>query len=273
MMIQGFYLSLAVSILYFIIAIFFMVHFFTGRRLFSISTNILLILNLLLHTYQLIATGMAEQRLPLVNLFEALSVLSLLTAVLYLLLCFLLKAKSLGVFVFPMVFTFHLISTVGVKIVYLAEELFRSPLFMFHTITTIIGYGCFAYSMVLGVMYLYLFRELKRKKLRLMFDRLPPLELLDKLNNAIQLLGFIFLSLGIAAGLLMAHIYWGTMPLLDPKIFLSLCLWVLYLFGILMRRISSWSGRKMSYLSVIGFAWMVFSFLVVRIIFITVHNF
>jgi ABC-type transport system involved in cytochrome c biogenesis permease subunit len=272
-MLPGFYLSLTITVLYFIIAIFFIIHFFTSRRFFSISTIVLLVINLLLHAYQLITTSIAEQRFPLVNLFEALSVLAFFTAVLYLLLHYLLKAEAIGVFVFPMVFTFHAISTVGVKIVYLKEELFRSPLFMFHTISTLVGYGCFVYSMVLGVMYLYLFRELRQKKLRLMFDRLPPLELLDTLNNKIQLIGFIFLSLGIVAGLFMAHIFWGTLPLLDPKIFLSLCLWFLYLFGILMRRISSWSGRRMSFLSVIGFAWMVFSFLVVRLIFITVHNF
>ena len=52
--------------------------------------------------------------------------------------------------------------------------MFRSSLFGSHTLATSLGYAAFAYSMILGLMYLHLFRELKAKDLRRTYDRLPP---------------------------------------------------------------------------------------------------
>jgi ABC-type uncharacterized transport system permease subunit len=268
-----FYTGIALSVLYLVISVFYIVYFITNRQFFRKTERILLWFNLLFHAYYLVATGMAVRKIPLNSMFEAMAVLAFLVAVLYMLMRFLVKAEALGLFVFPLIFTFQAIATIGTKIIYLNEELFRSPLFFFHTLTTLMGYVGFVYSMVLGVMYLQLFRELKRKKIRMMFDRLPPLELMERLNGTSQLVGFIFLSFGIGSGTVMALQVWGELPIFDPKILLSFLLWVLYLFSILIRALSDWSGRKMSYISLVGFAIMVFTIMVVRLVFTTLHNY
>ncbi len=268
-----FYMSLALSVFYLLIAIFFFVFFFTGRKYIFTLTRVLIFLNLSLHIVFLVLEGIRDGRIPVTSVFEAMSVTALLLTLLYLIIPSGLKAESIGVFIFPLIFTFQALSAVGSRVVYLDKDLFKTPIFSFHTITTIIGYAAFVYSMILGIMYLHLFHELKIKKLRWMYDRLPPLELLEKMNNVSMNTGFIFLTLGILSGMVLARSAWGTIPFLDPKIFLSVILWLTYLFGILMRRFFKWIGKKLSYVSVFGFVIMVFTFFFVKMVFSTMHNF
>jgi ABC-type transport system involved in cytochrome c biogenesis permease subunit len=146
-------------------------------------------------------------------------------------------------------------------------------LFGGHTLATLLGYAAFAFSMILGLMYLHLFRELKQKRLRRMFDRHPPLELLERMNNIALTAGFVFLSVGILLGSILAVRVWGYIPLTDPKILLSAVLWLLYVVGIVLRRVFSWSGRKQSCFGVFGFAVVVVFMVMVRLILQTLHRF
>jgi ABC-type transport system involved in cytochrome c biogenesis permease subunit len=146
-------------------------------------------------------------------------------------------------------------------------------LFGSHTVATLLGYAAFAYSMILGLMYLHLFRELKKKRLRWMFDRLPPLSLLERMNDITLAAGFLFLTAGIALGAVLAVRVWGGIPLRDPKILLSALLWLLYVIGIVLRCSLKWSAKKRSYFSIVGFVIVVLFMASVRLLLPTVHKF
>jgi ABC-type uncharacterized transport system permease subunit len=213
----------------------------------------------------------------LTTVFDALSVLAFVLTVITLVFEIRLKQQSIGFFVFPVVFVLQGISFFDTGVVQLFENInetiFTLPLFYFHTLTTVIGYSFFLYSMLIGIMYLRLFKELKQKSFHRGYDKMPPLRLLEKMNRVGLLVGFGFLSAGIVSGSIMAARILHQFPFTDPKIILSLILWIIYLFGLVMHLGRKWSGRKMAFVSIVGSVVMVFSVFVVNFLFPTFHRF
>jgi len=205
------------------------------------------------------------------------SVLAFLLAVITISIEIFTKQQSIGVFTFPFIFILQLISFFDAGIVPLfegiEESVFQLPLFSFHTLSTVIGYSFFIYSMIIGVMYLRMFKQLKYKQFHLEYDNLPPLRLLERLNFVGLIVGFVFLTLGIIGGSLLAYRVWNTVPVRDPKILLSLLLWCIYLFGFMMKLFKKWGGKKMAYMSITGSIIIAFSAFVVNLLFPTFHRF
>ena len=123
------------------------------------------------------------------------------------------------------------------------------------------------------LMYLHLFREIKRSRPSHMYDRLPPLGLLDRLNTTAIVGGFVFLAVGIFLGGALAVSIWNHIPMLDAKILASLVLWGVYVFGLLMLALSKWSGRKMSLVSICGFVVVIVGVVVARLFDSSFHRF
>lgn len=268
-----FYLSSTISGIYFIIGILYIRYFFTNKKYLHSIGRVLTLLNIVIHVFFMIYFGKIEGRVPITSVFEAMTFLALLLAGLYVFIELSTGVKSIGSFVFPLIFIFQLAATFGITVVELDESIFKSPLFGIHTITAMIGYSAFVFSMIIGIMYLTLFHEIKGKKLRFIYDRLPPLETMDKLNVRGFIVGFIFLTVGIISGVVWARRAWDDLSFFDPKIFLSWVLWLIYLVGIICRGVFRWSGRKLGFISIIGFAVMIFTFVFVNIIFPTIHEF
>jgi ABC-type transport system involved in cytochrome c biogenesis permease subunit len=220
-----------------------------------------------------VSLGRLEGKVPLTTVFEAMTVLAFLLAAVYYFIEISTGIKSMGSFVFPLIFLFQIVSTFGVNVIEENNAVFNTPLFGIHVFTSMIGYSAFVFSMILGVMYIYLFREIKGKKLRFIFDRLPPLESLEKMNIRSVILGFIFLTVGIISGVIWARSAWLELSFFDPKIFISWVMWLIYFVSIVCRFIFSWSGRKLGYMSVFGFIVMIFTFVFVNLIFPTIHEF
>jgi ABC-type transport system involved in cytochrome c biogenesis permease subunit len=265
--------SIALAASYLAISFFAGAFFYTGRRSFSITTDVLMLAVLPAHLAYLVALGITKQKVPFTSFFEALSAIAFFLTFLSSILHVALKIKAAAVFSFPLVFVCQLLSAAGSRIIFLNEGLFRSPLFGAHTLSTLLGYAAFACSMVMGLMYLHLFRELKQRKPRRMYDHAPPLELLALMNDAALGAGFLFLSLGILLGSILAVRVWGRVPFADPKILLSVALWVIYVVGILLRWVFRWTDRKLSYFSVSGFAVVVVFMAAVRLFLPTFHRF
>jgi ABC-type transport system involved in cytochrome c biogenesis permease subunit len=268
-----FAISLGISLCYLAISFFAGAFFYTGRRGFSIATDALIVVALPSHLAYLVALGITDQKVPLTSFFEALSVIAFFLTFLSSILHLGFKIKAAAVFSFPLVFVCQLLATVGSRVIFLDQGLFRSALFGAHTLSTLLGYAAFACSMIMGLMYLHLFRELKGRRLRRMYDRLPPLELLERMNDAALLAGFAFLTSGIVLGSILAVRVWGLLPVTDPKILLSALLWLIYVTGFLLRLVFRWSARKLSYFSVSGFAAMVTFMVAVRLLLPTLHRF
>ncbi len=202
----------------------------------------------------LVALGVRSGRFPVTTVFEAMSFLALLLAVVSL--AFELRGtrKSFGGFAFPLVFLFQLLSVLFSRTPALGASIVRLPLFSFHTISTLLGYSCFIYAMVLGLLYLYVFHGIRAKRFRVLGHQLPPMEILDQTNVVTQVAGLIFLGLGIASGSGLSLLVWERLPWTDIKILLSAALWIFFLVSILLRGLLRWGGRRMSFMPIVGFA-------------------
>jgi ABC-type transport system involved in cytochrome c biogenesis permease subunit len=266
-----------ITALYLLIGVSYCVLFFSKRIRFLRIVHVITGIALVLHVIFLLAIGLEKGALPAQSLFEVMSVLAFLLAVITISIEMVTKQQSIGVFTFPFIFILQLISffEAGIAPLFegIDESVFRLPLFNFHTLSTVIGYSFFIYSMIIGLMYLRMFRQLKNKQFHLEYDNLPPLRLLERLNLVGLIVGFIFLTLGIVAGSLLTLRVWDTVPVRDPKILLSLLLWCIYLFGFIMKLFKKWGGRKMAYMSITGSIIIAFSAFVVNLLFPTFHRF
>ncbi len=243
------------------------------NKTLDVTVRILLITSITAHLFLIIFIGTTRGVIALSTVFEALSALALFMAVTLLALEIRLAEKSPGAFIVPLIFFLQIISAFGFRVPVLDKNIIQMPLFTLHTITTIIGYTFFFYSFILGVMHLYLLGRFKRKKFDDLFFELPPLKILEKLNIIALLAGFILLSIGLTTGTRLAYLIWKTIPFSDPKIFLSIVLWIVYLLSLLTIGIFKLKGRMMSYCSIIGFILIIVILMIESFTNITIHKF
>jgi len=158
--------------------------------------------------------------------------------------------------------------------------LLRSPLFTLHIVTVLFAYASFALACVLGVTYVLLFKEIKAKHLGFFYDRLPSLQTLDVMNGRATVVGWVFLTCGLAIGGIWAsQLHTAADPRLqsmnvgDPKILIAVLSWGMYSFALFARRMIGWTGRRAAWLSAIGFAIVLLNFLPVGYFLTRSHNF
>jgi ABC-type transport system involved in cytochrome c biogenesis permease subunit len=158
--------------------------------------------------------------------------------------------------------------------------LLRSPLFTLHIVSVLFAYASFALACVLGVTYVLLFKEIKAKHLGFFYDRLPSLQTLDVMNGRAIVVGWIFLTCGLAIGGIWASQLQAvadprvqSMNVGDPKILIAVLSWAMYSFALFARRAIGWTGRRAAWLSAIGFAIVLLNFLPVGYFLTRSHNF
>ena len=158
--------------------------------------------------------------------------------------------------------------------------LLRSPLFTLHIVTVLFAYASFALACVLGVTYVLLFKEIKAKHLGFFYDRLPSLQTLDVMNGRATVVGWVFLTCGLAIGGIWASQLHSvadprlqSMNVGDPKILIAVLSWGMYSFALFARRMIGWTGRRAAWLSAIGFAIVLLNFLPVGYFLTRSHNF
>ena len=89
---------------------------------------------------------------------------------------------------------------------------------------------------------------------------LPPLEELDNLIYRVIWMSFPVLTLGILLGAAWANDAWGRYWGWDPKETWSFVTWLIYLIYLHIRLVVGWRGRKTAYLSLVGFAVVLFTY-------------
>ena len=158
--------------------------------------------------------------------------------------------------------------------------LLRSPLFTLHIVSVLFAYASFALACVLGVTYVLLFKEIKAKHLGFFYDRLPSLQMLDVMNGRAIVVGWIFLTCGLAIGGFWASQLHAvadprvqSMNVGDPKILIAVLSWAMYSFALFARRAIGWTGRRAAWLSAIGFVIVLLNFLPVGYFLTRSHNF
>jgi cytochrome c-type biogenesis protein CcsB len=122
-------------------------------------------------------------------------------------------------------------------------------------------------------MYLLQNRMLKSKRFTGLYQLLPSLDTLDKVNYTCLSIGFPLMTLGIISGAFWANIAWGTYWSWDPKETWALITWFLYA-ALLHGRLSvGWRGRTAALFSIVAFLFLLFTFLGVSLLLGGYHTF
>jgi ABC-type transport system involved in cytochrome c biogenesis permease subunit len=76
---------------------------------------------------------------------------------------------------------------------------------------------------------------------------------IDEIGYRSLLLGFPFMTLGLIAGSVVAEAKFGRVDFLDPKVFLSVLMWAVYLIMVYTRWNAGWRGRRAAILASFAF--------------------
>jgi ABC-type uncharacterized transport system permease subunit len=135
-----------------------------------------------------------------------------------------------------------------------------------HTALWVFAYSALFVVFVASIMYLVQEHELKAKTFSALFHRLPNLTTVNDIASTATSIGFALLTTGIITGLLLSYNRDGLLWHNDPKEFLAVLTWLLYLCLILYRLTKSWHGRRAAWLGIAGFAFVLCTFFGARLL-------
>jgi len=199
---------------------------------------------------------------PWNNWFESFSFFSLVLALEFQIIQSRSHLPILGAFASPLIFMTMMMavhSPAGSRIPALPPEL-QSHWMSIHIPVIFTAYAAFGNAFAVGLAYLIQERQLKSKHPTSMAFRLPPLEELDGLIFHVIVFALPVLTIGVLLGARWAHVAWGRYWGWDPKETWAFVTWLVYGIYIYMRLFVGWRGRKTVYLSLAGFAVVIFTY-------------
>jgi ABC-type uncharacterized transport system permease subunit len=203
------------------------------------------------HLVSIVEQGIAIEHFPASGFYESMSLCAFLITSLFLFIYWRYRLESLSVFIFPLVFLMTLVASLGRPVsASWSSQTVRDAWLMVHVVLVLLGYAALLFTAVAAVLYLLQERELKRKKPRSFYHRLPPLGTLDDLITRFMGLGFVLITLAVIAGSIWGFVELGTGWIADPKIGISFVTWGIYLAMVFLRVSAGWRGRKAAVLAI-----------------------
>ncbi|MGH9898439.1 MAG: cytochrome C assembly family protein [Pyrinomonadaceae bacterium] len=264
---------------YIVAAIYALFGFLRKQHSLSNISLVALICGFVVHTLALILDVQQSSHLPFFQLREIFSLLAWALVVAYFLASRYYRIQALEIFLLPVIVILLFLSMItpendgvpgaavrglpGGGAALLAGA--GAWIFPIHTTLLIFSYASFFVVFIASVMYLMQERELKHKTFGAIFHRLPSLTTVDDISTTAAGLGFTFLTLGIAAGMLWASTRDGRIWHNDPKEIFAVLTWALYMVLIHSRYVGGWRGRKAAWFGVAGFALVLCTFLGTRL--------
>ncbi len=199
---------------------------------------------LVLHGVALIELGVGIGHLPVDNFYQTISACGFLIGLLFFFAHWHYQFSSLGIALFPLVFLMTFIGATEVPVSSWSDPRVRSAWLLIHVLLILIGYAALLLMAAGSVFYLIQERQIKSKRPRAFFDKLPPLATLDRLITRSMAFGFVFITLGVITGSTWAFIESGTSWIVEPQVAISLVTWAFYLVMVFLRMTAGWRGRK-----------------------------
>jgi cytochrome c-type biogenesis protein CcsB len=201
------------------------------------------------------------QTVPLLSPVEALYFYAWLVFLVYLVVMRASGHDSLGVLLVPFGTLCSLFEVTASATAMTVNPIFRNPIFAVHTMAAFLGYSALSVACFAGVLYLVQHDQVSNMKMGRLYNRLPPLEDLDRLGFRTVVLGFVLLTVAIAAGAMWARQEWGVNWIWDPKAVWATLSWLVYAIYLLARSRAGWRGERAAWLATTGFAFSILMFL------------
>jgi ABC-type transport system involved in cytochrome c biogenesis permease subunit len=258
-------------------------HFARRNPAIGQSATSLLVAGVLAHTFVIGMQTMDAGHVPITSASTATTSFVWLLALAYLYTEMSTNERAMGVFILPLLVALQTIPAMNPSVEPRSAVL-QGPVFNIHVSSLLFAYASFALACVIGITYVLLFKEIKAKTLGFFYARLPSLQILDRMNQQAIVIGWIFLTVGIVAGVVFAAQARAlpsgaldprvqAMSLGDPKIFVALLCWAVYSFELFGARRIGWGGRRTAYLSALGFSIVLLNFVPISYFLTESHKF
>jgi cytochrome c-type biogenesis protein CcsB len=237
---------------------------FSSKRRFATVATVLLSAGAAAQTTYMVLRWIAAGRAPFSNMFESLVLFAWATVAVYLALRIRHEVPVLGaVTALLAVLTLAYASTFESDIKPLMPAL-RSNWLTVHVFTCFLGYGAFAVAFAGSVSYLIAVAAKARQ---------PIVDAFDAATGKTISFGFLFLTAGIITGAVWANSAWGTYWSWDPKETWSLITWFIYAVYLHCRFMRGWRGKRAAWVSVAGFASVIFTYYGVNFLLSGLHSY
>jgi len=238
---------------------------FSSKRRFATAATVLLSAGVIAQTVYLILRWISAGRAPFSNMFESLVLFAWAVVVVYLALRIRHQIPALGAATALLaVLTLAYASTYQDSTIKPLMPALRSNWLTVHVMTCFLGYGAFAVAFAASVGYL-IAQGLKA--------RAAIIDAFDEATAKTISFGFLFLTVGIIGGAVWANSAWGTYWSWDPKETWSLITWFIYAVFVHCRFLRGWRGRRAAWISIIGFASVIFTYFGVNYLLSGLHSY
>lgn len=242
------------------------VEIFNNRKLIARIAVSFLSLGLIAQTAFIILRWVAADRAPLSNMFESLVVFAWATVVVYLSMRIRFAIPALGAGASLLALLALAYASAFESDIKPLMPALRSNWLTVHVFTAFFGYGAFAVGFAASIVYLVVAGRANRRS-----PELP--EALETATGKSIAFGFLFLTVGILSGAVWANSAWGTYWSWDPKETWSLITWFVYAIFLHARFMRGWRGRRAAWLSVLGFASVLFTYFGVNFLLSGMHSY
>jgi ABC-type uncharacterized transport system permease subunit len=198
------------------------------------------------------ALGWADGRGPFSGIRESLSTLALLVVVAFLgVRRVRQRVEVVGAFVAPLTLLMLLASRApaGRPVGHLGGALIA-----LHVGSVLTGTAAFTVAFAMALAYLIQERQVKRKHLKGVFQRLPPLDVLDDLGYRCVAVGLPALTLGIVTGLFVGVRTSTGGPLAAWQQYVGMGAWIVFAGVLVLRLAAGWRGRRAALGTILGYA-------------------
>jgi ABC-type transport system involved in cytochrome c biogenesis permease subunit len=194
---------------------------------------------------EFLSTYLATGRFPVGDPYGMVSLMGNLTVALYLITNSFMK-RSLADFGFMVALIGFFTTLVGIP----AKRVgYPNPFYVYHILSAGVAYASLILGGLASLVKMVVERKLRAKHIE---GFMVPVNLLRKTERILMNVGFIFLTLTLIFGSLWAKTFLGSHWINDPKLVLTMGLWVYYAFIVHLNLIRGITPSKLSLLSFLG---------------------
>ncbi len=207
------------------------------------------------HGFYIVRASFVLRVCPVNGIHFPMSIVALLMCIAYLIMSRRARVEAVGAFVAPLALTtlfaarFVGLGHQGIE----PSQRMKGLILPIHVTMNMLGVALFALAFAAATLYLVQERLIKRKRVDGLFQRLPPLEALDRAEHRFLLFGFPLLTMGIITGTLWArNVEMGNAEDLLRAAF-GYITWLVFGAVLLLRAAAGWRGRRAAYGTIAGF--------------------
>ena len=216
------------------------------------------------HAVYLILRGVHLGGAPVDTVAEVLSLVAVSSAAVYWAIESFTHDRRAGVFMFLLIFLCQYTASILPAV---APGTPHAGSGWLHLVPACLAYTAMGFAALYAGLYLLGQRNLKQHRVGLLFDRLPPLELLGTMSWHALLVGLVFMTVTMATGAMASAGRPTGQPLetkITVKIIISTIAWLTCGTGVIGRWLAKWSLARVSIIALAGFV-VVVAYLVISV--------